>query len=186
MAWGWLVLAAVLTARAFFYEWGVEWRETATLPLVITCLVLTLGGWPLLRRAWPAVAFLVFLLPLPPKVNGALAQALQHVATTGTCSVLRLTGLWVVPEGNTILVGRDQLEVAEACNGLSMLMCLTATVVATTILIPMARLEARRPHREHRSDRAGQQYPADCLDFVGVPSVRGRGRGHSHTTRRAG
>jgi exosortase len=137
-AWGWLALAVVLVSRAFFYEWGVEWRETATLPVVIACLTLALGGWPLLRRAWPAIAFLVFLLPLPPKVNGALAQPLQTVATAGTCWLLKITGLWVVPEGNIILLGQHQLEVAEACNGLSMLMCLTATVVATIILIPMA------------------------------------------------
>lgn len=137
-AWGWVALAAVLIARGLFYEWGIEWRETATLPLIVVCLTLTLGGWRLLGRVWPAIAFLVFMLPLPPKLNGALAQPLQRVATAGTCALLKLTGLWVVPEGNVILVGKDNLEVAEACNGLSMLMCLAATVAATTALVPMA------------------------------------------------
>ncbi|MDR3635554.1 MAG: exosortase/archaeosortase family protein [Isosphaeraceae bacterium] len=136
--WGWLLLAAVLAARGLFYEWGIEWRETATFPLIIVCLTLTLGGWRLLGLVWPAIAFLVFMLPLPPKLNGALAQPLQRVATAGTCALLKLTGLWVVPEGNVILVGKDTLEVAEACNGLSMLMCLAATVAAMTALVPMA------------------------------------------------
>ena len=36
-----------------------------------------------------------------------------------------------------ILVGSERLEVAAACNGLSMLMSLAATVAATAILIPM-------------------------------------------------
>lgn len=137
-AWGWGGLALLLTARALFYDWGVEWRETATLPLVLVGLTLTWGGWPLLRRVWPALAFLVFMLPLPPKINGALAQPLQHLATVGTCVLSKLTGLWVVPQGNIILVGKEALEVAEACNGLSMLMCLAATVTATSILLPVA------------------------------------------------
>ena len=56
----------------------------------------------------------------------------------GSCALLKLTGLWVVAEGNVILVGGDPLEVAAACNGLSMLMCLAATVAAMTVLVAMA------------------------------------------------
>jgi exosortase len=136
--WGWVALGAVLTLRAICYERGTEWSETATLLPVIACLTLTAGGWSLLRRTWPAIAYLVFLLPLPQSINGVLSQPLQRVATVGSCILLKLTGLWVVPEGNVILVGADSLEVAAACNGLSMLMCLAATVTAMTLLIAMA------------------------------------------------
>jgi exosortase/archaeosortase family protein len=41
-------------------------------------------------------------------------------------------------EGNIIVVGSEQLEVAAACNGLSMLISLAATVVAFILLTPMA------------------------------------------------
>jgi exosortase len=128
----------ILIVRALCYERGAEWTETATLLPVIACLTLAAGGWPLLRRVWPAIAFLVFLLPLPLSINSILAQPLQRIATLGSCTLLKLMGLWVVAEGNVILVGGDPLEVAAACNGLSMLMCLAATVAAMTILIPMA------------------------------------------------
>ena len=37
-----------------------------------------------------------------------------------------------------IMVGNERLEVAAACNGLSMLMSLAATVAATASLVPMA------------------------------------------------
>jgi exosortase len=127
----------VLILRAICYERGAEGSETATLLLVIACLTLTAGGWPSLRRAWPAIAYLVFMLPLPQSINGLLSQPLQRVATVGSCALLKLTGLWVVPEGNVILVGADPLEVAAACNGLSMLMCLAATVAAMTLLVAM-------------------------------------------------
>jgi exosortase len=43
-----------------------------------------------------------------------------------------------MPEGNVIMVGNQRLEVAVACNGLSMLMSLAATVAATASLVPMA------------------------------------------------
>jgi exosortase len=136
--WAWVALCGVLVARALCYERGFEWTETATLLPTIACLTLAAGGWPLLRRIWPAIGFLIFLLPLPHSVNSLLAQPLQHVATVGSCALLRLTGLWVVAEGNVILVGGDPLEVAAACNGLSMLMTLAATVAAMTVLVPMA------------------------------------------------
>lgn len=133
--WGWLGLAGTLIGRALLYERGFEWTETATLLPVIACLTLAVGGWPLVARVWPAIGFLVFLLPLPHGINGLLAQPLQRLATVGSGVLLKLTGLWVVAEGNVILVAGDRLEVAAACNGLSMLMCLAATVAAMTVLV---------------------------------------------------
>jgi exosortase len=135
--WGWAGLVAVLAARAFCYERGLEWTETATLLPAVACLVLALGGWPLLRRIWPAVAFLVFLFPLPVGVNGFLSLPLQRLAATASGMLLRLSGLWVASEGNRLLVGEDQLEVAAVCNGLSMLMTLAATVATMITLVPM-------------------------------------------------
>jgi exosortase len=88
--------------------------------------------------AWPAIAFLVFLLPLPQLLDRAAAAPLQSLATDGSVALLKLSGLWVVAEGNVIYVGKQPLEVATACNGLSMLMCLSATVAAAVALVPMA------------------------------------------------
>jgi hypothetical protein len=62
---GWCFLAAILAMRAFAYERSLQWLETATIPPTIACLVWSFGSWPLLRRVWPAIAFLVFMLPLP-------------------------------------------------------------------------------------------------------------------------
>jgi exosortase len=135
--WGWVILGAALASRAYFFAGDYHWLEAATLLPAVAGLTLTYGGWPLLRRAWPAVAFLVFMLPLPPRVNSLLAQPLRQLATQCSCRLLRLTGLWVFAEGNVIVVGADRLEVADACNGLSMLMGLTATVAAAIVLIPM-------------------------------------------------
>ncbi len=141
--WSCMPLVAILAARMVAYERNNQWLETATLVPAVACLILAVGGWSLLERGWPAVVFLVFMLPLPEAANNLIALPLQRIATLGSIFVMQLTGLWAIAEGNVITV-RDHLfklktlEVAQACNGLSMLMTLAATVTATIILYPMA------------------------------------------------
>jgi exosortase len=134
----WALVVAGLVARSWFLERGQSWMESATLLLVVTGLALARMGPGAMRKVWPAFAFLIFLYPLPPQINSGLAQPLQSLATTCACGLLRLTGLWVMPEGNVIMVGNERLEVAAACNGLSMMMSLAATVSATASLVPMS------------------------------------------------
>ncbi len=130
----WVLLMVLLAARTFFYQRGYRWSDAATIVPVIACLILTLGGWELLRRIWPAVVFLLFMMPLPNKVNDLLAQPLQSIATHASVSLLKNSGLWVLNEGNVIYLGKNPIFVAEACNGLSMLMTLAATLVAAMFL----------------------------------------------------
>jgi exosortase len=134
----WALVVAGLALRAWFLERGQGWLESSTLLLVIIGLAMARLGPRMMFWLWPAFAFLIFLYPLPPQVNSALAQPLQSLATTCACFLLRLTGLWVMPEGNVIVIGNERLEVAAACNGLSMLMSLAATVSAAASLFPMA------------------------------------------------
>ena len=139
--WGWLCLTVILAVRAIAYEGNSQWVETATFVPAIACITWTFGGWPLLRQAWPAIAFLVFLLPLPPRVNELIALPLQGIAASGSCFLLQLSGFWAIQEGNVINLatphGSMPLDVALACNGLRMLMTMAATITATIILIPL-------------------------------------------------
>ncbi len=141
--WSCLPLVAILAARMFAYERNNQWLETATLVPAVACLILATGGWALLERGWPAVVFLVFMLPLPESANTMIALPLQRIATLGSVFMMQFTGLWVIAAGNVITL-RDHafklktLEVAQACNGLSMLMTLAATVTATIMIYPLA------------------------------------------------
>jgi exosortase len=141
--WGWALLAVVLIVRAVAYERSLQWVETATLLPAVACLTWAFGGWPLLYRAWPAILFLVFMLPLPLAMNGLVALPLQRIAATGSNFVLQLSGFWVIQNGNVLNVstprGTEPLDVALACSGLKMLMTLAATVTATVLLLPMPR-----------------------------------------------
>ena len=141
--WSWALLVAILAARLVSYERNNHWLETATMVPAVGCLLLTLGGWPLFERGWPAVVFLLFMLPLPQQANILISLPLQLIATVGSVFTMQLTGLWASAEGNVIILretpfGPRTMNVAEACNGLSMLMTLAATVVATIMLLPMA------------------------------------------------
>ncbi len=139
--WGWVFLTAVLVGRTIAYDRGLEWSENATILPAIACLTWTFGGWALLRRVWPAIAYLVFMLPLHPSVNNLIALPLQSIATSGSCFLLQLSGMWAIQEGNVINLqtpnGTDRLDVALACNGLRMLMTMAAVVVAILILVPL-------------------------------------------------
>ena len=138
---GFAMILAVLGLRAYLHHRGSTWSETATFLLVVVALAFARLGWRTMRYVWPAFAFLIFWLPLPPAINSILSQPLQSIATKAACGVLHVTGLWVMPEGNVIMVGSEQLEVAAACNGLSMLMSLAATVAATASIVPMANIK---------------------------------------------
>ena len=98
-------------------------------------LALAFGGWALLRWALPAIGFLVFMLPLPPSLNLYLAGPLQGLATIGSTTLLQAFGLPVLAEGNIIYIGGSKLEVARACNGLSMLVSFVTLVTATTLIM---------------------------------------------------
>ncbi|WP_406701328.1 exosortase/archaeosortase family protein (plasmid) [Singulisphaera sp. Ch08] len=134
--WGFLPLLALLGARVLLYEWNEQYLETATIPLVVAALLLALGGWQLVRVFLPAVVFLFFMLPLPPSINTILANPLQRLATIGSVAVLQVMGLPVLADGNVITVGAEPLEVAQACNGLSMLLSFVTLITAMVILIP--------------------------------------------------
>ena len=139
---GWIFLIAVLAMRAIAYEQNLQWIETATVLPVVICLTWTFGGWPLLRRVWPAIFFLVFMLPIPPLINDQLAVHLQRLAASGSCFLLQMSGLWAIQEGNIIRLSTRwgemvPLDVALACNGLNMLMTLAATVTAVICLISL-------------------------------------------------
>jgi exosortase len=139
--WGWVALCAVLALRAIAYERNAQWLEAATLVPAAACLAWSFGSWPLLRRAWPAIGFLVFMLPLPSVVNSSISLPLQRIAATGSCFLLQLSGLWAIQEGNVIHIATDHgmvpLDVAVACNGLRMLTTMAATITAVIILMPL-------------------------------------------------
>lgn len=78
-------------------------------------------GWRRTRHATPALAYLVFALPLPQTLYLKLSTALQTVSSIGSVELMRGLGVKVLRQGNIIDLGIYQLQVAEACSGLGYL-----------------------------------------------------------------
>ncbi len=128
-------LLAVLWLRIPLHQRNLPWVEELTIPAVAGALALAIGGFHFFWWALPSVLFLGFMIPLPPILNAILSGPLQRIATIGSVFLLQVTGLPAVNEGNVILVGDGKpLEVARACNGLSMLLSFATLITATAIL----------------------------------------------------
>lgn len=132
--WGLPIVALGLSLRqagAVLYLGGVEGLSFL---VVLLGLVFALGGRQGLARAWPAIAFLVFLLPLPYRLQTALSQPLQLLNAQISTFVLQTVGLPAAAEGNVIVLEKTRVGVVEACNGLGMMMTFFALAAAVTLV----------------------------------------------------
>ncbi len=132
---GLLALAAVMRgAAAYFY---VTPLDHLSLLVALAGLCLTLGGRTWVRRAWPAIALLVFMFPIPASLGGSeIAGQLQTVATVSSTFALETLGVTAARDGNVILLRTTELGVIEACSGLKMLMVFCALASVTAFLLP--------------------------------------------------
>jgi exosortase len=87
---------------------------------------LTLGGRAALGWLAPSLGFLVFMVPVPYRLEQLVTLPLQQVATSWSCWLLECLGQPAVAEGNVVLVNEVRLEVAEACSGLRLFVCVVA------------------------------------------------------------
>lgn len=135
---GFVLIAGSVAMRGLGARFYFEWLEWLSLLPCVGGLCLLFGGPLAWRRAWPGILFLVFMLPLPYRLEVALAGPLQNVATSASTYLLQTIGYPAVAEGNVIVVQDVRVGVAEACSGLRMLVAFFAvsTVVACVVQRP--------------------------------------------------
>lgn len=107
-------------------------------PSLLPCLAgvaLLLGGGKALHWAWPSIAFLIFMIPLPSNLAGLLSLPLQRVATASSTWLLQTLGLPAISRGNVILLTHGEIGVVEACSGMRMLMLFLAITVGASFLV---------------------------------------------------
>jgi exosortase D (VPLPA-CTERM-specific) len=132
--WGVLLLFAGLMG----YVFG---ELSALFVLVQYSLVLTLWGVALtavggrgVRIIWPALVFLLFMVPLPRFIQWNLTNELQLLSSQFGGQILRLMGIPVYLEGNVIDLGNYKLQVVEACAGLRYLFPLMCFGLLSAVL----------------------------------------------------
>jgi exosortase len=134
-SWGlaFLGLGAAVQLVGGYYR--IESVEGLALLPDLAGIALLLGGWRALRWAWPSIAFLAFMIPLPWRVENALGPPLQSIATTISTYLLQTLGLMAFAEGFVIQLHDARIGVVEACSGLSMLITFIALSTAAALVV---------------------------------------------------
>ena len=135
--WGLAFVAggAAVYVAAGTSNFAKEWLQGASFVLALCGAALLLGGWTTLKWLWPALAFLMFMFPLPYRVEHALFWPLQKMAALASSFVLQTIGYPTYLEGVVIHVSGQALEVEKACSGLSMLLTFLALSTAMALLV---------------------------------------------------
>jgi exosortase len=125
-------------AGAYIY---FDWLQAISLLPVLFGILLLAAGPRAVRWAGPAIAFLVFMIPLPFRIETALSLPLQRFATAASTYVLQTLGRPAFAEGNVIVVNDARIGVVAACNGLGMLILFVALAVAVVMIVRRHPLE---------------------------------------------
>jgi exosortase len=98
-------------------------------------LVLFVGGWQAMRWAWPAIVFLVFMLPLPGDVQASFSLTLQGISARMSVYVIQTLGIPATVSGHKIELTDRSLDVERACSGLRMMMMFFAMCVGAAFVV---------------------------------------------------
>jgi len=120
---------------------GYAYFRNISIVAALGSVVLFLGGWPLLRQTWLAVAFLIFAIPLPARFYRAVTIPMRQLAAGVAAGLLNLVAdlqatahgviIDIIYKGQPLVPG---LDVAEACSGMRLLMAFLALGVAMAYL----------------------------------------------------
>ena len=105
--------------------YGAElFLSRVSLVILLTGLILSFGGWHLLKELRFALLVLLLAIPIPAIIFNEITLPLQTLAAKLASALLPLFGVPVLREGNVIELPAMKLEVAEACSGIRSLMSL--------------------------------------------------------------
>jgi len=132
-----LVLGMRLVAGSLLFHQ----LDAASLLVALAAISLAAGGWSVLKRTGPAIAFLVFMVPLPYELERNVGQPLKAAATVCSTFVLQTLGQPAIRDGNLILIDEVRLGVVDACSGLKMMVTFAAFSAGAVLLMQRTRFE---------------------------------------------
>jgi exosortase len=118
---GVLLVGIGLSVRLWAAEYGHNPVDQLSFLPTIFGVFMMVGGFHVIRWAWPALGFLIFMFPLPNILERPVLGGLQKFASICSTFVLQTIGMAAFRQGNLISIpGTDPLNIAEACSGLRM------------------------------------------------------------------
>jgi len=136
----WAGLAILLMGWVVFvYGYWTDpvlWRAAA---VVITIgAIISALGLDVLIRLLPAFVAAIFLIPISPNGRYQLAEPLQTATAQVTQTVCDILGIYVTRSGNLLSINGANVTVAEACNGMRMVLTLLMVCYVVAFTSPMS------------------------------------------------
>ena len=128
-------LGWAISSYGFYHGHQSLWHGGSVL-VVLGCIVTVLGK-QLLFRFFPAVAVLVFLIPVPGMIRQQIAIPLQTWTAQISQVVLEVIGVPVERSVNQLTVNGIPVNIIEACNGLRMVWPLILMSYAFSFGLPL-------------------------------------------------
>lgn len=129
------IIGWAATTIGFYTGTQSLWHGGAVL-VVIGCAMSVLGKH-MLFRFLPAVAVLIFLIPVPGMIRQRIAMPLETWTAQASQLAFDLIGITVTRHGNMLTLNNHPVNIAEACNGLRMVFALALIGYAFCFGLPL-------------------------------------------------
>jgi exosortase len=137
-------LGALLLVLALLgYLWSIistlGYPRPVMMVVAVGAIVLMMGGWPIVRKVWLPVVFLLFAIELPPTLHETLTMPMREWASTVVATILNFFPDINCEASGVLIHGIHRgevfdLNVAEACSGMRLLRTFVALGVAMAYL----------------------------------------------------
>lgn len=132
--WGFVLIIVGLILQVFSALWRIYFSSALSLLLVLVGLALAFGGFPLWRRVWFPILFLLFMIPMPLAFIAQTSLQLKLWAASVSSRVIWWFGIPVMQDGSTLYMPHGAVMVEDVCSGLRSLIALLALGVLCSYL----------------------------------------------------
>lgn len=135
--WG-LALALVGVIMDFVgFAAQIDVVKDVGMVVMVMGAVVAVAGWRWPLAAAPAFGALLFLVPVPGRVRQTIAVPLQNASASITEVLMDLIAQPVTRHGNVLQINGIDVAVAEACNGMRMVVALALVAYAFAFTMPL-------------------------------------------------
>ncbi|MFI4915948.1 MAG: exosortase/archaeosortase family protein [Phycisphaerales bacterium JB060] len=135
--WGAGLAALGVTMDFVGFATQIDLIKDVGMVAMLVAPVVAVAGWRWPMAALPAFGALLFLVPVPGRIRQRIALPLQEVSASITEVLMEVIGQPVLRMGNVLQINGVDVAVAEACNGMRMVVALALVAYAFAFSIPL-------------------------------------------------
>jgi len=98
----WIILTVMSIIQTVWLPATIEWLQVVAMIVMLGGILVNIGKLNALKWAWPALVYLLFLVPLPTAIECNLRLGLEQLNTSWASYALQTCGILAVVEGGTI------------------------------------------------------------------------------------